>query len=146
MGGRVHVAVSEAPLSCDAALQFLQDPAHGAVSSFIGQVRNLNDGKAVNGISYDVFIPLALRTFETITAEARQRWGTNLNIWLEHYKGRLNVGGLSIVIAVSSPHRDEACQACRFIIEQVKHSSPIWKQEHYVAGDSGWVQGYALGN
>lgn len=144
MSGRIHIAILETPLSCDQALTFLDDPAHGALCSFIGRVRNHNLGKQVRGVSYDVFDDLALNTFRTIGAEAQQRWGSTINLWLEHYKGRLEIGGLSIIIAVSAPHRDEAFQACRFIIESVKHRSPIWKQEHYINGDSDWVKGHAL--
>jgi molybdopterin synthase catalytic subunit len=144
MPGRIHISIAETPISCDQALAFLDEPAHGAVCSFIGRVRDHNLGKQVRSVSYDVFDELALNTFQAIAAEAQQRWGDGLNIWLEHYKGRLGIGGISIMIAVSSPHRDEAFHVCRFVIESVKHRSPIWKQEHYVNGDSDWVKGHAL--
>ena len=85
-----------------------------------------------------------LTTFETLAQEARQKWGEKLNVYIEHFKGRLDIGGISILIAVSSPHRDESFKACRFIIEEIKHRAPIWKQEHYLDGDSEWVQGHAL--
>ena len=144
MGGRSFIDISEEPLSCEAALAFAADPTHGAVATFVGQIRNHNLGKTVSGVSYDVFVPLAKNIFEAICGRARRQWGDDLNIWLVHHKGHLAVGGLSIVIAVSSPHRDEAFQACRFIIEEVKHRAPIWKQEHYPDGDSEWVKGHAL--
>ncbi len=140
----LHCAISTAPLSVEAALRFVSAPGNGAVTSFIGQVRDLNQGRAVRGVSYDVYDALALRGFEQLAAEARERWGGGLCLWLEHFKGRLEVGGVSIVIAVGSPHRDEGFQACRYLIEEIKHRSPIWKQEHYHDGDSAWVQGHAL--
>ncbi len=144
MNKRVHIGISETPLSVEAALSFVADSGHGAAASFIGQVRDRNHGRDVTGVSYDVFDALALRTFDEMSQEALSRWGSDLRIWLEHFKGRLEVGAPSIVIVVSSPHRDEAFQACRYLIEEVKRRSPIWKQEHYRDGDSEWVQGHAL--
>ena len=126
------------------AITTVANDAHGAADIFIGKVRNHNLGRAVNGVSYDVFDTLALQTFAELAAQARAKWGEQLDIYISHFKGRLEIGGISIIIAVSSPHRDESFQACRFLIEQIKHHAPVWKQEHYVDGDSEWVQGHAL--
>lgn len=144
MSGCSHYHVSTNPLSTEAALNFVADDAHGAADLFMGTVRNHNLGKPVRGVSYDVFDALTLQTFRELGDEARRKWGEKLNIFIEHYKGRLDIGGISILIAVSSPHRDESFKACRFIIEEIKHRAPIWKQEHYLDGDSEWVQGHAL--
>ena len=144
MSGRNYLAVSTSFISTEEAIQFVGDDAHGATDMFVGTVRNHNLGKQVKGVSYDVFDELTLKTFRDLASEARQKWGEMLNIYIEHFKGRLDIGGISILIAVSSPHRDESFKACRFIIEEIKHRSPIWKQEHYLDGDSEWVQGHAL--
>lgn len=144
MAGQNHLGVSMRPLSPSDAADFVADAAHGAADMFIGTVRNHNLGKSVKGVSYDVFEELTLQTFRELCDESRERWGKSLNIFIEHFKGRLDIGGISILIAVSSPHRDESFKACRFIIEQIKHRAPIWKQEHYTDGDSDWVQGHAL--
>ena len=144
MGGHNHLGVSMRQLSPADAADFVADAAHGAADMFIGTVRNHNLGKSVKGVSYDVFDELTLQTFRELCMEARDRWGKSLNIFVEHFKGRLDIGGISILIAVSSPHRDESFKACRFIIEEIKHRAPIWKQEHYIDGDSEWVQGHAL--
>ncbi len=144
MADGIHCAISGEALSVEAALRFVAGPGNGAVTSFVGQVRDLNQGRAVRGVSYDVYDALALRGFLQLTGEARARWGDGLSLWLEHFKGRLAVGGISIVIAVGSPQRDNRFQACRFLIEEIKHRAPIWKQEHYHDGDSAWVQGHAL--
>ena len=144
MSGRNYLAVSTSLISTEEAIQFVGDVAHGAADMFVGTVRNHNLGKQVKGVSYDVFDELTLKTFRDLASEARQKWGEMLNIYIEHFKGRLDIGGISILIAVSSPHRDESFKACRFIIEEIKHRSPIWKQEHYLDGDSDWVQGHAL--
>ena len=144
MSGKDHFAIATQPIQVQAAVDFIADDAHGAADLFIGTVRNVNLGKAVKGVSYDVFDELTLNVFQDLANESRQRWGDKLNIYIEHYKGRLDILGVSILIAVSSPHRDESFKACRFIIEEIKHRAPIWKQEHYVDGDSDWVQGHAL--
>jgi molybdopterin synthase catalytic subunit len=107
-------------------------------------VRHFNLGRQVLGISYDVFETLAIKNFTDLALKAMQQWHGELKIFIAHAKGRLNVGDISVLIAASAPHRDEAFKACRFIIEGIKHESPIWKQEHYVDGDSEWVKGHAL--
>ncbi|MFM7123625.1 MAG: molybdenum cofactor biosynthesis protein MoaE [Fluviibacter sp.] len=144
MSGKDHFAIATQPIQVQSAVDFVADDAHGAADLFIGTVRNVNLGKAVKGVSYDVFDELTLNVFRNLANESRQRWGDKLNIYIEHFKGRLDILGVSILIAVSSPHRDESFKACRFIIEEIKHRAPIWKQEHYIDGDSDWVQGHAL--
>ncbi len=139
-----HVKTTDQPLSAEAALEFCSAPGHGAADLFIGRVRDLNQGREVEGVSYDLHSVLCERVFAEICAEAREEWGEPLHIWLEHRHGRLGVGEASVIAAVSSPHRDESFRACRYLIEQMKHRAPIWKQEHYVDGDSEWVQGHAL--
>lgn len=143
MAGRIHSAVSTGTLNVVDALDFVADPACGAVATFVGAVRQTNLGRDVVGVSYDVFDVLAENILRDI-AETAAKADPAMNVYLVHHKGRLEVGGISIVIAVSSPHRSEAFTACRTIIEDVKHRAPVWKQEHYVDGDSDWVQGHAL--
>lgn len=126
------------------ALQAVSHEAHGAADIFVGTVRNHNLGRAVSGMSYDVFDALALNTFADIAEQARTQWGDDLAIYISHFKGDLPIGGVSIVIAVSSKHRDESFQACRFLIEAIKQNAPVWKQEHYVDGDREWVLGHSL--
>ncbi|MCB2081286.1 MAG: molybdenum cofactor biosynthesis protein MoaE [Rickettsiales bacterium] len=136
--------VESRPLDVMAGLSFVTRPPNGAESLFVGTVRELNQGKKVLGVSYDVFEPLARQSFTDICKEAQEKWGKELVLYVVHGKGRLDVGGISIVIAAGSPHRDEAFKACRYIIEQIKHRSPIWKLEHYADGDSEWTQGCEL--
>ena len=101
-------------------------------------------GRRVVAVSYDVFEPLALSAFREICEKAREKWGKELRIFLVHRKGTLEIGEIAVAIGVSSAHRDEAYQASRFIIEEVKHKAPIWKKEHYERGESEWVQGHSL--
>lgn len=136
--------IAEAPLDVAAALEFVSDPAFGGIAMFVGRVRDLNHGRDVTGVSYDIFAPLALATFAAICEEARAKWGPRLRVHVSHAHGRLDVGGVAVVIAVGTPHRDEAFQACRHVIEAVKHRAPIWKREHFADGESQWSQGCSL--
>jgi len=144
MTGKISVSITDKPIDIAAALEFVSDPSHGACNSFIGAVREKNMGRDVVGVSYDVFEPLAAATLQKLCEDVRSQYGGKINISLTHFKGRLAVGGISVFIAVSTPHRHESFEACRTLIEKLKHSAPIWKQEHYTDGDSEWVQGHAL--
>jgi len=145
--GDLHVAVVEradAALDVAAALDFVSDPRFGGISVFVGKVRDFNLGRQVVGISYDLFVPLALRTFRNIGERARAEIGAPMKLYIAHAKGDLGLGDLAVVVAAGTPHRAEAFRACRLAIEAVKHEAPIWKQEHYVDGDSAWSEGCSL--
>jgi molybdopterin synthase catalytic subunit len=141
---RAVVDIAQARLEPAAAIDFVSDPGFGGIALFAGRVRDLNHGRVVTGVSYDLFDALALRGFDAIADEARERFGPRLKLYIAHAKGRLGVGDLAVVIAAGTPHRDEAFRACRQVIEAVKHGSPIWKQEHYADGDSAWSEGCSL--
>ena len=126
------------------AIAFVSDPGFGGIDVFIGKVRDLNQGRAVQGITYDLFDPLVLAEFERLVAEVRGQFGPRVKLYVAHAKGRLAVGDTAVVVAAGTPHRDEAFKACRALIEAVKHRSPIWKQEHYLDGDSVWSEGCSL--
>jgi len=143
----IRVAVVErstAALDVAAALEFVSDPRFGGIAVFVGKVRNHNVGRQVTGISYDLFEPLALRMFRAIGERARAEVGAPLKLYIAHAKGKLQLDDLAVVVAAGTPHRDEAFRACRLAIEAVKHEAPIWKQEHYVDGDSAWSEGCSL--
>ena len=135
--------VSE-PIRHEPVAAELSGPEHGAQLIFWGLVRNTNEGKPVTAVSYDAHAPLAEKTFREIASEAQDRWGPDLRVVIVHRTGRLDVGEVSVVVGVASPHRDEGYQASRYVIEQLKMRSPIWKQEHYVDGDSDWLEGHTL--
>lgn len=116
------------------------NPKHGAEATFFGVVRAHNLGRDVVAVSYDAHASLCEAVFDGIIA----RIDSAHDVLLVHRTGRLVVGEISVAIAVSSVHRAEAFAACREIIEAVKHEAPIWKQEHYVDGDSDWVKGHSL--
>ena len=116
----------------------LEDPACGGYAAFEGWVRNLNEGREVRRLEYEAFESLAVREGERIIEEARSQFGVT-NARCVHRIGDLPLGEIAVWVGVSAPHRDEAFRACRYIIDEVKHRVPIWKKEHYVDGDSGWV-------
>jgi molybdopterin synthase catalytic subunit len=138
------VDLAQASLNPTAALDFVSDPRFGGIATFIGRVREHNLGRVVTGVSYDLFEPLALRTFQAIGERAQQEIGGPIKLYIAHAKGHLGIGDLAVVVAAGTPHRDEAFRACRLAIEAVKHEAPIWKQEHYVDGDSAWSEGCSL--
>ena len=129
---------STAALTCDIYRRALEDPAAGGYASFEGWVRNHNEGQAVTHLEYEAFESLAIKEGERIVREAIAKFGV-VNAACVHRVGDLAIGDLAVWVGVSSRHRAEAFAACRYIIDEVKHRVPIWKKEHYVNGDSGWV-------
>lgn len=127
-----------------AAADFCADEHFGAFASFVGLVRRVNVGRRVTGITYESFRPLCRTVFLDICREAEQVFGQELRIYVSHRVGETRVGDASVVVGVGAIHRDEACEACRYVIEELKHRAPIWKLEHYEDGDSGWVPGHCL--
>ncbi len=116
----------------------LFDPAAGAYAGFEGWIRNENDGHEVLRLEYEAYEPLAIKEGEKVLAEAREKFPL-LHAHCVHRSGLLEIGECAVWVGVSSAHRDEAFLACRYIIDQIKVRLPIWKKEHYVNGDSGWV-------
>lgn len=140
----LRVEICEQALDVGRALKTCGRGANGAIDLFVGQVRNLNEGRKVHAVSYDLHRALCEQTFWQICKEAAERFGAHLDYYLAHRHGRLEIGEASVIAAVGAPHRNEAFLGCRFLIEQMKKRAPIWKQEHYVDGDSEWLPGHAL--
>ena len=116
----------------------LFDPAAGAYCSFQGWIRNENEGQTVLRLEYEAYDPIALSEGERILAEATELFSC-LHAHCAHRTGMLEIGECAVWVGVSAPHRNEAFQACRYIIDQLKIRLPIWKKEHYADGDSSWV-------
>ena len=110
----------------------------GAITLFVGVVRNEHAGRRVLRLEYEGYEPLALRAFERIGAETAERW--RVRMALHHRLGTLQIGEASVMIAVSSPHRADAFAACRYVIERVKQIAPVWKHEFFEGGDV-WIEG-----
>lgn len=131
-------SLHDTALSSERLRELLQDPSCGGFVAFEGWVRDHNEGRRVLRLEYEAFEPLALREGERILAEARERFGIE-RAYCAHRVGALAIGELAVWTGVSATHRGESFEACRYIIDQVKHRVPIWKKEHYESGDSGWV-------
>ena len=124
------------------AEKFIQDSKFGASIYFLGTVRNLNDNKNVIGITYDSHDEMVIKSFREIYNEADQKLDIKDNaVFIEHIKGYVGLGETSIIIAVACKHRDQAYILSRFIIEEIKKRSPIWKKEHYEKEESAWLKG-----
>ena len=138
------VKIEEEKISSEKAKKFIASKKNGAESIFIGKVRNENDGKEVKGVTYDAHDQAVIKSFQSICNNAKKKFDKNAKIFLEHVKGYTPVGEISILIAVGSGHRDEAFKISRYILEEVKHQSPIWKKEHYTNGKEEWLPGHSL--
>ena len=127
------------------AEKFLSSSNFGAIIYFVGTVRDLNENKKVTGITYDSRDTMVIKSFEEIYNES----GTKLKIkdkavFIEHVKGYVAVTEKSIIIGVACKHRDEAYNLSRFIIEEIKKRTPIWKKEHYANEESEWLKGVTI--
>ena len=136
------IDTKEKKLSILEAENFISSSEFGASIFFSGTVRNQNDNKSVLGITYDSHDALVIKSFEEIYNEADQKLNIkDKAVFIEHAKGYLNLGEVSIIIAVACKHRDEAYILSRYIIEEIKKRSPIWKKEHYTNNKSNWLKG-----
>jgi molybdopterin synthase catalytic subunit len=113
-------------------------PADGALSLFVGVVRNENGGKAVLRLEYEAYEEMALSLMAEIEEEARRRWPVS-DVRMVHRLGPMGIGEASVAVVVAAPHRGEAFAACRFAIDTLKARVPIWKKEFYADG-SVWLQ------
>ena len=121
-------------LSINDAERFISSVEFGASIFFTGTVRNQNNNKSVIGITYDSHDDLVIKSFEEIYKEADEKLNIqDKAVFIEHAKGYLNLGEMSIIIAVACKHRDQAYVLSRYIIEEIKKRSPIWKKEHYLS-------------
>lgn len=123
------------------ALAALQDTAahDGALALFVGVVRNGNAGRNVLRLEYEAYEEMALSEMEAIEREVVRRWPIT-EIRIVHRLGRMEIGEASVAVAVAAPHRDEAFESCRFAIDTLKRTVPIWKKEFYADG-AVWLEG-----
>ena len=122
--------------------KLLENPADGAVVTFQGVVRDNSRGKTVSYLEYDAYAPMAVKMMERIAAEVAQKWDIHdVGIW--HRTGRLEIGEVSMVVVVASPHRREGFEACLYAVDRIKTIVPIWKKEVWTDGER-WVEGDLL--
>ena len=124
------------------AEEFIASSNFGASIVFYGTVRNNNENKKVTGITYDAHDLMVIKSFKDIYYETDKKLNIkNKSVFIEHVKGYVGLGEISIIIAVACPHRAEAYTLSRYIIEEIKKRSPIWKKEYYHNNQSEWLKG-----
>ena len=129
-------------LSIQKAENFISSFKFGASIFFTGTVRDQNNNKTVTGITYDSHDELVVKSFEEIYNEVDKKLNIkDKAVFIEHIKGYLKLGEISIIIAVACKHREQAYVLSRYIIEEIKKRSPIWKKEHYTNDESAWLKG-----
>lgn len=132
------IAISSTPIETEELRHRMAAPAAGGFCAFEGWVRNENEGRAVQQLEYEVYEPLAIVEGKKVLKEAKDKF-PHIDALCVHRSGLLDIGDCAVWVGVSAAHRDEAFKACRYIIDEIKTRLPIWKKEHYVDGDSGWV-------
>lgn len=133
------IQLTREPLNRDALVAAVSHPSVGGIVVFEGVVRDNARGKQVRYLEYDVYEEMAEQQIRTIIDEAKQRWEVE-RVAVAHRFGRLEIGEASVIIVVASPHRAEAFDACRYIIDTLKTTVPIWKKEVAITGEE-WVEG-----
>lgn len=134
----MRAAIVREGLDPAAVLAEVASTANGAAVLFVGTVRETNEGRTVSGIEYAAYEGMAMHELAAIVSEACARFATD-DVVVEHRIGSLGLGEASVVIAVAHPHRAQAYEASRFIIEEIKRRVPIWKREEYVDGTREWI-------
>ncbi|MEM6820208.1 MAG: molybdenum cofactor biosynthesis protein MoaE [Pseudomonadota bacterium] len=134
----MRMEISDKPIDATRLRLEMADVTAGGFVVFEGWVRNHNEGREVRALEYEVYKPLAVSEGERIITEVIEQTGA-IAARAVHREGALELGDSAVWVGVVSAHRDEAFRACRQIIDRIKVELPIWKKEHYVDGDSGWV-------
>ena len=126
------------PIDYHALTEAVRRPGCGAVVTFLGTVRDLTDGKITVALDYEAYSGMAEKKMAEIERDTRERWPVG-ELILVHRTGRMEVGAISVAVAVSCPHRAQAFEACRHAIDRLKELVPIWKKENWADGSTEWV-------
>ena len=132
--------ITRDPIGAESVLRLVGRDDDGAITLFLGTVRNTNDGRPVTGMRYEAYVEMAEEVLRAIVDEAGQQSGGR--VAAVHRIGELAVGEVSVAIAASMPHRAQAFDACRYVIEEIKKRLPVWKHEHYADGQARWLDGH----
>tara|TARA_B100000809_G_scaffold252022_1_gene286208 strand:+ start:92 stop:538 length:447 start_codon:yes stop_codon:yes gene_type:complete len=136
------IDIKKEKIKISSAESFIASSKFGASIFFTGTVRDINENKKVTSMTYDSHDELVIKSFEEIYKEADEKLSIkDKAVFIEHIKGHVGLGETSIIIAVACKHRDQAFVLSRYIIEEIKKRSPIWKKEHYENEDSEWLKG-----
>ena len=126
-------------LDVSAVYEIADNACNGAVVLMSGMVRNQTGGKAVDYLDYQAYESMALQVFQNISDRCHQKFPDITEVVIHHRLGKLKIGEISVLVAIGSPHRAEAFEACRYAIDSLKTDAPIWKKEFWLDGVSSWV-------
>jgi molybdopterin synthase catalytic subunit len=132
------IRISHEPIDFAALTESVRSNAAGAVVLFLGTVREITGGRRTLALDYEAFPAMAGKTLEELLAEARGKWPI-VNAAIVHRLGRLELGDVSVAVAVSTPHREQAFEAGKYLIDRLKEIVPIWKKENWADGTTEWV-------
>lgn len=133
----IDIQIKETTLSSDECIQAVADPAAGGTTVFIGTVRDQTKGKKVVRLEFESYIPMAEKEMRKIADYIKEKWGA-LHVSMHHRVGVLDIGEVPVIIAVATPHRQAAFEACQHAIDTLKETVPIWKKEIFEDGEV-WV-------
>jgi len=137
MQGNSSIKITSDKLNIQNCYDFVQDASCGGIALFVGTVRNRTQDKSVTLLDFSTYQAMAIKEMKTIADKALQDFDI-LKIAIHHAEGELHIGDIPVIIAVSSPHRKAAFEACQFAIDTLKETVPIWKKEHFEDGQV-WV-------
>lgn len=132
-----QIILTAEPLNIQSCIDWVMSPESGGIDVFIGTVRNVTKGKAVLKLDFEAYEPMAISEMEKIAQQSFDKWPVQ-KVLIHHRTGVLQIGEVPVVIAISAAHRDAAFDACRYIIDTLKQTVPIWKKEAFEDGDV-WV-------
>jgi molybdopterin synthase catalytic subunit len=135
--------VTSEPLDAQVLADLVRRDDAGAIALFYGIVRNNNEGREVERLEYEAYEPMALRKLREVAAATKQRFPEVREVGAWHRTGMLEIGETSLLVAVSSPHREDAFTACHWAVDRIKEVVPVWKKEHW-RGGSAWLEGHAV--
>ncbi len=133
----MHTVLTETPIALEPLLRAVQADDRGGIASFLGLVRNHQDGRAVVRLEYSAYGPMVEAETARIMAEAEARWPVRVAV--RHRVGALAIGDVAVAVVAASAHRAPAFEACRYVIEELKRRVPVWKREFYADGTEAWV-------
>lgn len=136
----MKAGITRSPIDPAEALRSVNDSAAGGTVMFLGTIRNRSDGKVVRGLEYEVYKEMAEKRMAELEKKVRAKWPIR-KIMMVHRYGNLKVGEVSVAVVVSSEHRAEAFEACRYAIDTIKRTLPLWKKEKLTGGKESWTKG-----
>ncbi len=137
---KISISLTDKQLQVDTVLNLVQSDGAGAVDIFVGTVRNNTRKRTVERLDFEAYDPMAVKEMEKLAIRACEQWPVE-KIAIHHRKGTLYIGDIAVIIAVATPHRQAAFEACKFTIDTLKQTVPIWKKEVFNDGEV-WVSAH----